>query len=123
MISKFSFSYSSSDSVWPPSSLVAQRVKNPPAKKKKKNPPATEEAWAQSLGRENPWRRAVNITVMQNPGPFPVVTQLWSGALGSPQHPVERGLSFQRPGVHWPKFQLMPPADCEGDGEMQFRCL
>ena len=75
MISKFSFSYSSRDSVWPPSSLVAQRIKNPPA---------MEEAWAQSLGRENPWRRVVNLTVMQSPGPFPVVTQLWSGALGSP---------------------------------------
>ena len=31
-------------------SLVAQMVKNPPAKKKKKNPPAMRETWVPSLG-------------------------------------------------------------------------
>ena len=35
-------------------SLVAQMVKNPPAKKKKKNPPAIEEAWVRTLGWEDP---------------------------------------------------------------------
>ena len=39
---------------WPfPASLVAQRVKNPPA---------MQETWVQSLGQEDPWRRAWQLT-------------------------------------------------------------
>ena len=44
-ISKFSFIYSSSDSVWSLSSLVAQLVKNPPA---------IQETWVRSLGWDDP---------------------------------------------------------------------
>ena len=55
----FSFSYSSSDSVWPLSSLVAQLVKNLPA---------MQETWVQSLGREDPWRRAWQPTPVFLPG-------------------------------------------------------
>ena len=122
MISKFSFSYSSRDSVWPPSSLVAQRIKNPPAKKKKEST-CNGGGLGSIPGSGKPLEKGCEPHSHAEPRPLPCCD---SAVVRGPRVSIASGGEGSiLPETRGPlaKIQLMPPADCEGDGEMQFRCL
>ena len=98
MISQFSFG--SSDSVWPPSSLEAQTVKNPPA---------MQEAWVPSLGREDPLEEGCEPHSHAEPRPLHCCgSAMVRGPRVSVASSGDRGRSFGRPMVHWPKFKSRP---------------